>query len=518
MKKFLSKNSPLLLTVILGVVAFLFWRFRYPFALAYQEQSQLFLFDDDFFLERIAEPGGFARYVAEFLVQFYNNVLIGALIIALLFMLVQRLTWRLMQRKAYGALSFVPVVMLWYAMGDENVMLTYVVALVMAMGAVLLFRSCCSLNRIVRYAIVCLTIPVFYWLMGPVVLLTAVCILPFSVVWALAVILLSAHYLPYPMVQVMMGMGYYRSPEMMPSVLIAIPVVVALIYWSFRLVKNIKSSNVKEAAACVVIAVLAFVLVPVNYYAKTYELMEYDYLVRVADWDAIIAKAEKQMPDQPMSLSATNLALAMNNQLGGRGFDFCQRDSKGLIPDFERDYPTIQLTGEIYFRLGLVNTAQRYAFEAMEAIPNYNKSGRVMKRLAETNLINGQYKVAEKYLKILEKTIFYRLWAQRTMAMLGDEKAINEHPVYGQLRHYRLQEDILFSDSELDKMCGHLFMQNHDNQMAIQYLLMIPLLDKDMTKFKQYFQYVQNQMIDDKNALILEQFKNAAMYYLSVEK
>ena len=74
MKLFLSKYNRLLLTLVFGICVFIFWRMRYPFALTFQEQLQLFLFDDDYFLERIVEPGGLARYVAEFLVQFYNSV------------------------------------------------------------------------------------------------------------------------------------------------------------------------------------------------------------------------------------------------------------------------------------------------------------------------------------------------------------------------------------------------------------------------------------------------------------
>ena len=183
----------------------------------------------------------------------------------------------------------------------------------------------------------------------------------------------------------------------------------------------------------------------------------------------------------------------MTNQLGDRAFDFYQHGSEGLLPKFERNFATTQLTGEVYFWLGLVNTAQRFAFEAMEAIPNYNKSARVVKRLAETNLINGQYKVAEKYLRMLEKTIFYRPWAQRTIAMLGNEKAIDAHPLYGTLRQYRLQEDFLFSDRELDKICGRLFLHNTQNQMAAQYLLMMPLMDRDIPLFMQYVQVVQTR-------------------------
>jgi hypothetical protein len=115
-------------------------------------------------------------------------------------------------------------------------------------------------------------------------------------------------------------------------------------------------------------------IVPRGFDAKKYELIEYDYLVRIQNWNGIIAKAEKKMPDLPMSVCATNLALAMTNQLGDRAFDFYQHGSEGLLPKFERNFATTQLTGEVYFWLGLVNTAQRFAFEAMEAIPNYNKS------------------------------------------------------------------------------------------------------------------------------------------------
>ena len=571
MKKFLSKHTPLLLTLVFGLVVFLFWRILYPFALTYQEQLQLFLFDGDYFCSRMAEPGGFARYVAEFLMQFYNSVTIGALIIAVLYMLVQRLTWRLMGSDSYYVWSFIPVIMLWYAMGDESVMLTYVVALLMALSAALAWRlvelvrlvRLVRLGKLVRLALVLVTIPLLYWLIGPMVLLVAVLMMPWAVavpalVYALALILLSAHYLPFPMLRVVLGISYYRIPETMPYMLMAIPVVI----WIMALFIK-KLPQPKPWVACVQVLVVAvLVLVPkaFGFDARKYDLIEYDYLVRIGDWKGVIAKAEKRMPDLPMSVSATNLALGMTNQLGDRAFNFYQRGSEGLLPKFERNFATSQLTGEIYFNLGLVNTAQRFAFESMEAIPNYNKSARVVKRLAETNLINGQYEVARKYLQMLEKTVFYRPWAQRTMAMLGDEKAIDAHPLYGKLRQYRLQEDFLFSDRELDKICGLLFMHNQQNQMAAQYLLMMPLLDRDIPRFMSYVKVVQNrigynpqhcqegiafafmqqrqqppkgavspfvlqQMNDfaqtysnDKSAAGLNRFRNTAWYYLTVGK
>jgi hypothetical protein len=151
-----------------------------------------------------------------------------------------------------------------------------------------------------------------------------------------------------------------------------------------------------------VLLVAFLMLRPVFYEARKYEVMEYDYLVRCQDWNAIIAKADKKTPDLPMTVCATNLALGMKGLLGERLFDFYQNGRQGLVPPFTRNFSTIMLTGEVYWQLGLVNTAQRFAFESMEAIPNYTKSSRAVKRLVETNLVNGEYKVARKYLCLLE--------------------------------------------------------------------------------------------------------------------
>lgn len=564
MKTGMAKYWNIGLSVLTGIVMFLFWYVVYPYALTYQEQLQLFLFDADYFCERMAEPGGLARYIAEFLAQFYNAPLYGALILAVLFMVVQHLTWRLMRSEDYHVLSLIPALVLWFALGDENVMLAYVVALIMSMGCILGLRLLERLSQIGRGIIALVALPLLYWLIGPLVVLVAICMVPtwlagVAVIYVVALILASGWLLPYPLMRLAVGIGYYRFPVTVPYLLLLIPALIAMMYYGCRHLPKPK----QRVRYALVFGMIALLFVPQHYGfdAKKYELMEYDYLVRTKDWNGIIAKAEQQTPDKPMSVSATNLALAMSNQLGERAFEFYQHGSEGLLPPFERNYATTQLTGEIYFCLGLVNTAQRLAFEAMEAISNYNKSGRALMRLVETNIINGQYKVADKYLKMLEKTIFYRRWAKRMRAMLGDEKTINAHPLYGTLRQYRLQEDFLFSDTELDKICGQLFMHNHQNQMAAQYLLMMPLLDRDITRFMQYAQYVQSQIrynprscqeaiafgfmqqrqqppqglvsplilqqLNDfsriysaggKDALGLQQFRNTAWYYLMVGK
>ena len=73
-------------------------------------------------------------------------------------------------------------------------------------------------------------------------------------------------------------------------------------------------------------------------------------------------------------------------------------------------------------------------------------SGRALQRLTETALVTGQYRVAEKYISILEKTVYYRDFARRMRQMTENPASIDSHPVYGSLKKaYANTKDILFN-------------------------------------------------------------------------
>lgn len=252
-------------------------------------------------------------------------------------------------------------------------------------------------------------------------------------------------------------------------------------------------------AAPLLIAIEASAIVmlfPKCYDAATYRLLDYDYLVRTARWDAILRLSERHQPELPMSVSATNLALGMTGQLDSRAFHFFQNGPEGLAPPFARETLSSWMTGEIFFHLGMINTAERFAFEGMEAIPGYSKSPRALKRLAETAIIRGDMKVAEKYLKILDHTLFYRKWARRNLRLLNDTAAIDSHPLYGRMRRLASKETYLFSEGEIDKTLGQLFLHNPGNELARQYLIVWPLLQRDLGKFSQYMGVVAEKLPD----------------------
>ena len=141
----------------------------------------------------------------------------------------------------------------------------------------------------------------------------------------------------------------------------------------------------------------------------------------------------------------------------------------------------------------MIYVAQRTVFEAQEAILDFQKSGRCYKRLAQTNLIIGSYEVARKYLSALQKTLFYRDWANETLPLLGDEQAIAKHPEYGRLRKFACDKNYYFSDHVTPKMLETLFFSNTDNRLALEYLKAYYMLTGDRENYSKLLLQLQKQ-------------------------
>ena len=508
MKTFISKYWKIILSVFFGVAVFIFWDVLYPCYLSYQEQFQLFLFDGNYFMERIVVPGGLADYVAEFFTQFYYLTWVGACILTVIYVLMQRIVWIIAKHEgaadAYYPISFIPVLSLWAYMGDENTMLCFALSLLMTLVACVGYIKLRG-NGIFKWICLLIVIPLFYWFFGSAVFVFTGYVLLLEIqknqskkkgigygmfvsVYTLVWILFISTFLQYPLFRVFGGINYYRFPVIIPDMQIIVAIIFMVLPFVLPLFpKACKHEKIKAATLFFIIVVAGFYGIRLGFDKLKYELIDYDYLVRYEQWDKIIEKAEKQQASTPMGVACVNLALAETGQIGDRMFEFYQNGAEGLLPPFERDFTSPLPTSEAFYRLGMINTAQRFMFEAQEAIPNFRKSGRCTKRLAETNMINGQYNVAAKYLRTLQKSLFYKDWADSMMTYLYNEKKINADPVYGKLRKYRYTKDFLYSDTEMDQMLGLLFAHNYKNKMAFEYLLACELLNRDLQKFLQFY-------------------------------
>jgi hypothetical protein len=214
--------------------------------------------------------------------------------------------------------------------------------------------------------------------------------------------------------------------------------------------------------------------------------MTYDRLVRNEHWNEVIKYAGKKPPANYLSLAMLNLSLAKTGQLGSRMFHYDQHGINGLFLPFSREYVAPMMGNEILYQLSLINASQQYIFESMETIPNMGKSVRAIKRLAETNIINGQYRVSEKYLKLLDKTLFYRRWARKMKDYLYDDEKINNHPDYSEKRKFMVRSDYFFHIENIEAALNRMVKESPENRMAFEYLMAHYLLRKDLGNFMKF--------------------------------
>ena len=219
--------------------------------------------------------------------------------------------------------------------------------------------------------------------------------------------------------------------------------------------------------------------------------MQYDFMASHQQWNRILETVSREKPNNQIGVTVQNLALAMHGMLADHLFEYNQNGIAGLLPDVKEDATSPMPTAEAFYQLGMVYVAQRTVFEAQEAILDFQKSGRCYKRLAQTNLINGSYEVARKYLTALQKTLFYRDWANETLQLLGNEEAISRHPEYGRLRRMAYDGDYYFSDHVTPEMLKSLYFHNTDNGLAYQYLLAYYMLTGDREGFNDFISSIK---------------------------
>ena len=439
---FTSHISQALCTLLFGVAVLLFFGMAYPHHLHYQEQYQLFLFDSNYVWDIIRMPGGVADLLGRFCTQFFQFAWVGAAIIAVLLSLVQLLTLRLAKWGWLYGLSFVPSFLLWLFLLDEHALLGGVWAVLLTQFAVWgLVRLKGWTQRI-----------------------------------AIPVILFILYWIAFG------GSHYYRYPTVFPTLLYVAWVTAVIIPLAMRFVNSLTSHLLPLTSFTLVAAIMGwFVWKNANFKAE--KVMQYDFMARHQQWNRVLEAINTEKPNNQIGVTVQNLALAMHGQLVNHLLDYNQNGIAGLLPDVQSDATSPLPTAEVHYQLGMISVAQRTVFEAQEAILDFQKSGRCYKRLAQTNLILGSYEVARKYLMALQKTLFYRDWANETLPLLGNEEAIAKHPEYGRLRQMVCDEDYYFSDHVTPEMLEGLYACNTDNHLALEYLKAYYVLTGDRENY-----------------------------------
>ena len=171
-----------------------------------------------------------------------------------------------------------------------------------------------------------------------------------------------------------------------------------------------------------------------------------------------------------------NLVQAQRGQLPDKLMKFTPTDL-GTFYKIGPETPmlTIRNMNELYWVLGDMTFTERAAMMTNVFSMN-NRNVRMMRRLAECNIVSGDTLAAEKYLRILDKTLVYHRWAENLRQHGKD--------IYREKMKMVPQRDTITVSDNAHFLMMQLLDTNADNLVALDYILCSTLLLKDITNFK----------------------------------
>ena len=168
LKELKKININRLAVVLAFLAAYCFFQFAYPYHLIRREQNNLFLFDWDYILQTYRGTGWLARFVTDFIEQFFHLPVIGPLTVAFLLVAIGIVAYRTCNRFMSRRLSLViaSVIFLWSFMREtDNLYITrYTVVFLGYISLILLALQFNGAWKKTVSAIILL--PIGVWLLG----------------------------------------------------------------------------------------------------------------------------------------------------------------------------------------------------------------------------------------------------------------------------------------------------------------------------------------------------------------
>lgn len=480
------------LVLSLGIFCFLFFFIVQPYHLLYEEQMQLFLFSSDYFLSYFTKPGWLACYTGDFLTQFYYFKGGGAIILSLvlgleLFLLLSVFTR--MGKRENGLYAVSPILVDWVLHLDPNYRLSSSIAFIFAL-CVFLFYTLIKKRHAAGIFSLLLT-PVLYTIIGGHFLTFILLVIVFDISnkritsfpywllligeWIACPLLLREFYLLT--IQQAFCFPFDKIRTFFPVLVL----ICLLTGYILSLRKRSFRYQQKEIALLSILVLCLIITIFFKIDREREQFLALDFEAYSGNWEVVSAKAESYQMQNPVATYFTNLAWLKQGVLPDKLLSAYQPFTNGMfIPVGPQSTPLeILFSGEIHFQLGDMNMAQHATMLAMIFSPQH-RSSRLVKRLTEINLIIGDTAAVEKYLRMLDKTLFYTDYATEIRRIM---KAGDKHPWLAEKRSFIATYDTLRLASDAVASLTMLVASNPQNKAALDYLLCYHLLDKNIPAF-----------------------------------
>lgn len=500
----MAKHFNTVFWLIIWIILFAYLQIVYKFHFFYMEQSHLFLFDASYIKDNLLCVGGFSYLVAGFLNQFFIYPFVGAAITTTILVMAGMLTRNILKRIAPQAelpvFYLLPATFLMFIHFHFNYYLQGSISFLLCLLFLYIYLLLSSLNKKLIYLLI--SIPFLFWLAGSVSLLLAFGVLLKEVFTSLRksfwFLIPAVEAIFLAVLSVRTGwVGEYRYamlPDMYFNHLLRPDSSVIYLSWISLLIgimiaglinkwKGWKGKTLMiSTAAQLIIIVLIVGYRHSKYIAQdTLKFKQIEYYNRTSQWDEILRINEGPVNNY-MYACYLNMALAQKGELAERMFEYQQPGAEGLFVEWNRTYPISRLLSDIYFAVGCIAISQEKGFEANFGSPDGNCSY-MLQRLIQTNIIFGEYAVAEKYIDILAKTLYYREWAEEHRKFLYNDDVVNADELLGDKRKCLPKEDYFYQSKGILGMLANSAEANPQDKNAIEYMGAAYLLHHSLKDF-----------------------------------
>ncbi len=511
-------RKPSLYYLFFFIFLTLYYQIFYKSSLYYHFHQPIFLFDKTYFREFLGYPGGISEWAAQFFFQFLYIDIVGAILIALitiaLFIAIHRVIVKSGSASLGLVLAMLPVSFLLIQQNSYHYPLIISVKFLLAVSLFLFYMKISSRFRLIP---ILLSIFIYYLLGGWIYLFWTVLCIIFELMFTqdteryVFAGMLATFYLLVPLIaarfffSMTLNEAYrYLTPAIfffppfqftfstsLYLMFAALPVllIVLFIYRKFageklsRLFKRLDKLPrwLNPVLQFVIVLLIGGWVLTISFDKVEQSKIRVDQLAEQEKWiDLLKVAVDIQKYDWMVNFQV-NRALYHTGQLLDNLFAYWQiAGTDGLFVNRIIASQICVQASDLYFDLGHINASQELAYEAQTKF-KYNP--RILKRLAMTNLINGQYPASRMFLDLLEKSLVHRKWAQHYQKYLWNEALITDDDLIALKRLLQPKTDFFIMKDKPYYDLDMLLESNPYNHMALEYLLAYYMLDDKLKPF-----------------------------------
>ncbi len=533
--------APIFCFLALVLVAVCLLSFESDFLWKAQELN-LHLDTSLFFQQQMIVPGGWLTWMGTYFTETFYHPALGVFLLVMWWALLMLLAGRAFRiPKKWAILLLIPVALLLLTCVDLGYLVYYLklrghffsatIALSVVCALVWLFRSLPG-KYYLRQVFILLCTPLFYPLLGAYALLATIVMAVMqwrledqklvpniigSVVAVVCVIVVPIIYYWKVYYQTSLDNIYWAalpnfemnrlltsdSAEEKSSMVLLfnyyIPYILLAAFFiamaaTYRLLPSGKVKRPLQWGFINVVLMAVLIVGVKQFWYDDYNFhkeLRMQHCMEQEDWQGILDEAA-DLQDEPTRaiVMMKNLALFRQGRQGDVMYHYLT-GAKACNAPFRVNMT--QVTGRsLYYQYGLPNYCYRWC---MEDGVEYGWRAEYLKYMTRCALLNGEYRVARKYIDLLKHTRYHREWAESQERFLAGDGAMKGDKNYATIMKLMNFKDRLSSDQAIIEqfLMNHFMYDESDDPLFQEQAAYAGLWSKDIATFwRLFFQYAQS--------------------------